>query len=67
MDGLDKVLREKNPYARMYMSMRQVFKREQRKARDEQRNKVAVSMVIHGDRRTHDRNFHKYRRSATRK
>ena len=25
MDGLDKFLREKNPYARMYMSMRQVF------------------------------------------
>ena len=54
MDGLDKVLRDKNPYARMYMSMRQVFEREQRKARDEQRNQVAVSMVIHGDRRTHD-------------
>ena len=54
MDGLDQELRQVNPYARMYMNMRQVYEREQQEAQEEERPQVAVSMVIHGDRRTHD-------------
>ncbi len=49
MAALDNILREVNPYALLYKSMRQVFEEEQQKAASESRDQLAVAMIIHSD------------------
>ena len=49
MVALDNILREVYPYAHLYKSMCQVFGEEQQKAVSENREQLAVSMIIHND------------------
>jgi hypothetical protein len=57
MVALDNILREVNPYDHFYKSMRQVFEEEQQKAVSENREHLAVAMIIHSDKTQDKRRY----------
>jgi len=57
MIALDTMLREVNPYAHLYKSMRQLFEEEQRNAVAENRDQFAVAMIIHNDKNQDQRRY----------
>ena len=57
MVALDNILREVYPYAHLYKSMCQVFGEEQQKAVSENREQLAVAMIIHNDKTQDKRRY----------
>jgi hypothetical protein len=57
MVALDSILRKFNPYALLYKSMRQVFEEDQQNAVSENREQLAVAMIIHSDKTQDQRRY----------
>jgi hypothetical protein len=57
MIALDTMLREINPYAHLYKSMRRLFEEEQRNAVAENRDQFAVAMLIYNDKTQDQRRY----------
>lgn len=63
MKALDQLLRQVNPYTTLYKTMSRVLEEEHREAEAEGRPYYTAGMIIHGDRKTHDRR--RYNRPTT--